>query len=155
MKLRFEAVRVCEGDLGSLPTLILFSARTAAQFWGMGSSGTFHKHGKNMKITGVIFRSKINSEVLHCCRNLLFHPRDLYTHNSWDFPGRSQPVNFSQEISASRARRPMCVVVIISSACARARRGCAWLVRLHVHVQAMMSQMSCCLVQSTASSVED
>lgn len=55
---------------------------------------------------------------------------------------------FPQQMSAGRARRAICIMVIMSSACDQARSGCAWLMHLRAHVQSMMSWRLCCLLQS-------
>lgn len=55
---------------------------------------------------------------------------------------------FPQQMSAGRARRDICIVVIMSSACDQAQSGCAWLMHLHAHVQSMMSWRLCCFLQS-------
>lgn len=52
-------------------------------------------------------------------------------------------------MSAGRARRATCIVVIVNSACDQAPRGRAWLGHLHAHVQSMMSWRLRGLLQST------
>lgn len=94
------------------------------------------------------FCMKTNSKINTVSETYCFAPRTFELVVSQDFLGRSQPVNFSQWMSAGRARTATCTAVISSSACDQAPRGCAWLMHLRAHVQSMMSWRLCCLLLS-------